>query len=562
MLDKPIACLQCRKQKLKCDGLKPWCSRCNRLSKECSYPSGVIKRPRGPLTEALQTRILELEMIIHKLTLPSTHNLSMASSKLIARSQRLGSLPKPVHLPKGSTPSAQLPAPGSADEREAGRPVESLVEDPYTLQRFIAQELRSYNLEELEELPLSLSIHLINLFLPSYSHYYFLVDVPHFMACVSLPRSHPDAIHPCLLNACYLGACANSGGGLLAPFTPHFLQRTRRFLHQSLMLADRPTHFLWASVVLGVFFAKERRLLECLSVAEGLARFALACGLNLPDHSTKAYGSAPSEYLLPPPKNKAEADERIRLAHSIYVGCQALPLLWGNPPIFPYDDQWSPIPEESSTDGTDEKIPANEGNLWRTEMHLKVLVINTFERATQFARSITENGQHRSEKEYLSIESQIHAQQASLPRLFDPHTRQALEASDAMNSHSVFGYITLYGSGLILHNSWAVHHPESRPKMLECLQALVDICSSAREHRRLYLGLVNSVHIMNAVRVIARELRRSEARNNHVLSIDHCRSVELLLDFLDDIMLLFPAWVEAPVALKDSLVAAANSLSP
>ncbi|KAF8309028.1 hypothetical protein DL93DRAFT_1796721 [Clavulina sp. PMI_390] len=487
------------------------------------------------------------------------------SKKLLERSGHLGKLPTPVQLHNVANMSPPPPKSPTLrhtkSQKRAGRVSGEHASPGYShaVQQTVEQELRLHVLTESDELPQSLSKYLINLFLPYRSHYYFLVDVSYFMDCVSLPSSHPRSIHPCLLNACYLGACASTGGAL-ALFQPYFLQRTRYFLEQSLMFADRTTHFLWANLILGVFFAKEHRLVESLTVADTTARFALACGLNLPDYSVKAgHDPVSNEYLLPPPHDMAEAEDRLRLAHSIYVGCQALPLLCGNSAPFPYDDGWSRV-SGGVFENKDGKI-STLGELWRLELHLKVLVTNTFQRATRFARSITAGSLTEADDEYLAIESQICEQRASFPPLYDPHRLKPLEASSPFNTHTVFGYITLYGSGLILHRSRATHDADSRAKMFECLQALVDICASARDRRRLYMGLVNTVHMMNAVRVIARELQRSEAKENPALSISHCHSIVLLLDFLDDIMLLFPAWVEAPLVLKDTLVSAATSLS-
>ncbi|KAF8309025.1 hypothetical protein DL93DRAFT_2231211 [Clavulina sp. PMI_390] len=576
MLDRGAACLQCRKLKMKCDGLLPHCSRCARLHKECAYPRGVAKRPPRPVTESLQARILELEMMIHKLTVPSTYNLSMISEKLRERGARLGRSPEPRQLfneGKISPNPSKIPTvPNPPSERGGGKVLggDNLSEDPSEIQVLVEQELLSYNLAlpgGVEQLPPPLSMNLIKLFLPYYAHYYFLADVSYFIPRVSLPPSHPESIHPCLLNACYLAACTSNGSGL-ASFKAFFLQRTRHFLQHSLMFSDRTTDFLWASLILGVFFAKERRVVESMAMAAATAHFALACGLSLPGTSARRKGSSMNEHLLPPPRDKAEANDRVRLAHSIFFGCQALPLLSGNPLAFPYENQWSDAEEEVLSDCQDAKarfcsISMTKDDLWRSELRLRVLVINTFERSTKFARSVAANSHpgEEDEQEYLTIESQIHAQRASFPPLYDPHKLRPPGVSNKFTSQSVFGYLTLYGSGLIIHSLWAIHRAESRAKMFECVRALVDICAGARGHRGLYLGLASAVHIMNAIRIIARELRRSEAKANSALSINYCQSLEVLLDALEDIMSVFPAWADTPAVLRDTLLATADSLS-
>ncbi|KAF8321292.1 hypothetical protein DL93DRAFT_1633659 [Clavulina sp. PMI_390] len=131
----------------------------------------------------------------------------------------------------------------------------------------------------------------------------------------------------------------------------------------------------------------------------------------------------------------------------------------------------------------------------------------------------------------------------------------------AFNLNIVLAHVKLYGSGLILHSLWATKYPESRSKMLECLQGLVDICTHIRKHQHPHLGLVNITHMMNAIRVITRELKRPEVRENTSLANSHYRSIESLLDFLDDTMTLLPAWADVLLTLKVPLIAAADSLS-
>lgn len=43
---KRIACVLCRKRKLRCDGLRPTCSTCKRLSHDCAYDE--VRKKSGP----------------------------------------------------------------------------------------------------------------------------------------------------------------------------------------------------------------------------------------------------------------------------------------------------------------------------------------------------------------------------------------------------------------------------------------------------------------------------------------------------------------------------------
>lgn len=55
---KRIACVICRKRKLKCDGNKPSCSTCKRLNHDCAYDE--VRRKSGPkrgYVKALEERL-------------------------------------------------------------------------------------------------------------------------------------------------------------------------------------------------------------------------------------------------------------------------------------------------------------------------------------------------------------------------------------------------------------------------------------------------------------------------------------------------------------------------
>jgi len=62
---KRIACIICRKRKLKCDGSKPSCSTCTRLGHSCAYDE--IRRKSGPkrgYVKALEERLKQVETLL------------------------------------------------------------------------------------------------------------------------------------------------------------------------------------------------------------------------------------------------------------------------------------------------------------------------------------------------------------------------------------------------------------------------------------------------------------------------------------------------------------------
>ncbi|KAF8305132.1 hypothetical protein DL93DRAFT_2233180 [Clavulina sp. PMI_390] len=570
-LPKGGACSWCRSLKVRCDALKPTCSRCQQGGTKCVYPGVARRRPRVSVTMALEARAIELELIVHKLTFNSTHYVSLASANLLRRLQYLATSQASTQI-SPTVDTAWLPIyPNAEAGNQQGRinPGED-VTGGYTsvINRVVVEHrLQSHDWTKFDEISLSLSLHLINLFLPYRSHYYFFIDIPRFLHCVSLPPSHPDSIHPCLLNACYLGACSVSRGSL-ASLQPYFIQRTRHFLQQALMFADRITHFLWASLILGCFFGRDHRLQESFGVVVSATRLASACGLTLSrdNPAPDVNGYRPSEYLLPPPKHEVEAADRIRLAHALYMADQTSPIFGGSPGALAFDPRWSLNPEEAALRyQNDQGMTTKEllAELWQTDMHIKTLILRMFQKATNFARFASEKGYRGLEEEYLLLGAQIDQQRRALPLLSDPIGLRPLETFNTFNPHLLFAHTTLYGSGLVLHSVLAGDDTEARRKMLECLRALVGICEHVRGHKRLrlvQLGLLNLVHIINALRVIIRELRRPEVKENARLSASYCYAIELLLDFIDDTIVLFPAWADTPVIIKDKLAAALVSL--
>ena len=70
---KRIACIICRKRKLKCDGTKPSCSTCTRLGHSCAYDE--VRRKSGPkrgYVKALEERLSEQTRIAFILRMDTT----------------------------------------------------------------------------------------------------------------------------------------------------------------------------------------------------------------------------------------------------------------------------------------------------------------------------------------------------------------------------------------------------------------------------------------------------------------------------------------------------------
>ncbi|KAG2226373.1 hypothetical protein INT45_000541 [Circinella minor] len=74
-----LACIICRKKKVKCNGVQPTCSRCHSMGIQCQYSDPPKKRgpPKGYI-EVINNRAHRIESLLGKQKPPS--NSPVASS--------------------------------------------------------------------------------------------------------------------------------------------------------------------------------------------------------------------------------------------------------------------------------------------------------------------------------------------------------------------------------------------------------------------------------------------------------------------------------------------------
>ncbi|KAF8309901.1 hypothetical protein DL93DRAFT_1689307 [Clavulina sp. PMI_390] len=566
MLAKGAACLSCHKVKIKCDGSKPCCSRCHRLHRQCTYPTVIVRRPDR--LKQLRARAMILEMTISKLTLSSTYDMSVISARLRGRIERLGRLQGQPKVIRTSVP-VYICCEDSKLDVLASRlrlQVESQPEAPgqsttFSIDRSVIERtLESYYWEKGEELPLPMSLYLIGIFLPNRAQFQFFMPLPQFLHSIALPPSDPASIHPCLRNACHLVACSILGGRW-ASLEPYFAERTRRFLDQALMWADRDriTHFLWATTLLASYFMRARRIKESFLAITSASQFATACGL-LSTHNEGVEASyQPDEFLLPPPVTEAEALSRLWLAHSIHITDQSLNALTALPWSFVCDERWTPASEHSDIMYPWFKMPmATEEELskvWRSDVHLNASIMHIFQQVDTYASNLREHGRKRGEKE-----------SGKLRVLLDFHEsriRPFSETISSLNPHGLLAHATLNGTSLIFHSLFSGRNPEARAQMLRAAHKLVEICDEL-QGREDYYGVQSSfvpvVHMMNGIRIFASELRRPETQRDAKLSLQYCHFIEIILDTLDNLTALYPAWAECISLLRDPLSNTMKSL--
>lgn len=99
---KRIACVLCRKRKLRCDGARPTCATCKRLSHDCAYDE--VRKKSGPkrgYVKLLEQRLRKL-MRRHVPPIP----LTVTVQNKLRRYSRARNRPIRTKMPPGKT---QLP---------------------------------------------------------------------------------------------------------------------------------------------------------------------------------------------------------------------------------------------------------------------------------------------------------------------------------------------------------------------------------------------------------------------------------------------------------------------
>lgn len=76
---KRLACMICRKRKLRCDGNRPRCSTCTRLGHDCAYDE--VRRKSGPkrgYVKALEERLSASTSLLHLMMSPASYRDAVA----------------------------------------------------------------------------------------------------------------------------------------------------------------------------------------------------------------------------------------------------------------------------------------------------------------------------------------------------------------------------------------------------------------------------------------------------------------------------------------------------
>ncbi|KAK4986315.1 hypothetical protein LTR66_007907 [Elasticomyces elasticus] len=236
---KRIACVLCRKRKLRCDGTKPSCGTCTRLARDCSYDE--VRRKSGPkrgYVKALEARLAQVETMLK--TQDSTEQPANASQSAPSNDAQ---------------PELSSMVPEYAEVDMGGNNIDMTTHVPQVVDRYLdppqgqfsntALNTETYDMPYEEPLTwemigLGLDEPLPNQdFLNELNQVYFdkihpsipMIHRPRFFASMNLaPHMRPPV---CLRYAmwCLAAAVTDKYDSL----QDHFYQRARKYLHQDEM---------------------------------------------------------------------------------------------------------------------------------------------------------------------------------------------------------------------------------------------------------------------------------------------------------------------------------------
>ncbi|KAJ7059668.1 hypothetical protein C8F01DRAFT_1295698 [Mycena amicta] len=298
-LQREKACSNCRRRKIKCDGVRPTCSQCRvrppRSNIPCEFELEPIKSHQTPAQlletiQILQTRVDTLQRMTGQ-TMP-------------------GVLLHQPYSSDGESSGSSYSSPGHFTPSPT---------DPTA---------------SIQEPPLHVVGTLVDTFLEAFtSRGYFFLE-PHTFrtsALLPLPFGHPNRPAPSLLSVTYLWGAILARAPLSPPYSPDtFLQYAHQNLPRDIAgfeLNPRlHLHAIQAQVLLSYYYLHIARPVEGRSHAAAAVSLALSAGLHsiAPPHAGKseAFPEFPlrqTGVLFSPPVDPREASERINSWWSVWV---------------------------------------------------------------------------------------------------------------------------------------------------------------------------------------------------------------------------------------------------
>ncbi|KAI0648376.1 hypothetical protein C8Q79DRAFT_999736 [Trametes meyenii] len=553
-LQRGMACLCCRKRKMKCDGARPVCAQCSKANRasECQY----YEKKRTSRTQLLQAKITKLEARLRELEAEQTPEPSSSSA---SQSPRLSGSSSPglsCSLPfdvsafnhsdldrdygQGTDDAfAQLSAdpflPGFSDEPDSvgftwtGDGLNFPAVDD-----FLAPCPSEPSTSRLQEPSSSLSANwwendvfcenkqmLIDIFFVHRHQCAFDVHTGRFKAALLLPA--PQRPHPSLVDAIYLLACYFSRSPPLTALEPHFLKRSLRGIAEALQNSDRIVHVLQASCLLAIYFFWHGRTLEGYYHSSIAARLAVGLGLHQirsnewfqfqfarAGYQQDAPAPLKASVPLKPPHDEVEYAERIAAFWQIFSVDRAWAVATGLPTALPDDDHprsrietiWPMTipndPEPTLEHGILQPFPGGHLSGSASTAALRVKAIALYERTARFSAAPNKEDSHYSlEMSLMQFLTNLNSQQYGL----------YIEAFDLVDMQTVIHAATIH-----LHRDALETQPQSYQKCVLSANAMTSMIRSLADNEYDLLCPIIAACWRSAAEVYIRILASSQGQ--------------------------------------------------
>ncbi|KAH9969300.1 hypothetical protein BGW80DRAFT_1438183 [Lactifluus volemus] len=528
-LQRGKACLDCRRRKMKCDGIRPVCGPCSRANRpdDCEYTDGQNRTRTQMLEETitqLESRIYELE---HPDSAPASVMLHDPHSTFYQTQQ---SFPVPG---QPSLPVVQSQAEFSHGSRTSSNP-----------------EIGNINIFDSQLDLATLSPHVSRELLDAFFQYapalHFFLHHTRFQHALSLPPGNPSRPIPALINVTYLW-------GIL-------LKKDKELLRSESTLASRvatqlgnaipatPSHqilqIIQAKILLIVYYFRIGQFLAGRHEAYSASSLAVACGL----HKIRTAQPMPAftsfvdqiDLTLPEPQDQIEEGERINAFWAVFLMDRCLAVAFGPPlvisdmdaPGMQIDTPW-PLEMETyergqilpnlRTSGTVRSFFSGMNNGWPWENHNPLTQLSKaaalFERAARLAAT------WRPGAVFMSLSLVLPTDSSKLEEILNVGTfysdfvaidqridefKSQLTPVDRVPSHNVslvhLAYCLSNGATIQLHATFSSQNTASRAKCLSAAMAMVRANQAAHAQDSVYTNAILGFLWSAGCRVIINEI--------------------------------------------------------
>ncbi|KAJ6517285.1 Zn(2)-Cys(6) binuclear cluster domain-containing protein [Mycena vitilis] len=534
--NKPKACANCRRRKIRCDTERPKCGQClrSRGFQDCEYPdeSGSTRTQRlEEQISVLESRIEELEKPTGRSNLP-LHN-PYSGDRRAASLPSLSRSNSSVHLPLLQLSSGR------------SSPLNSST----------SQGIPSFRLEPL-----------IHNFLHHSSQFGFFLNVNNFRDAI-LGRSgeRPTTV---LLEVVSLWAIHLSSSDEFATAEANYLSRALRTTVDALSGTHHHhtiLHSIQAEVLLAHYFLRNTRFLEGKYHLSAAVSLVLSSGLHRirsADSSAVAGPLGPAFKRLPPPRDAIEESERVNAFWTVLTMNNCWTTADGSPSNISYtvpdariDTPWpldinAPVlpvfPESSIGIVTTFLAGLPDNGLSESALHTKAAIL--FEQASRLASRYCPNmhGEELNQFYHLfnSTDTLIEGFKMRLPSVHLHSTREMLV------SHSLIHVATIQ-----LHNPFVADNDASRRRVLDAARGVTANFAQVPVNEFEFFDPIMGTLLMATCQVFIAELGRFRRHRPRSLNSAVPREERALTDAIDNVLAVMNVFAPSCLLMQSQLLA-------